>query len=154
MDSIQFKAGMLTTCSSLYNTGWHNKNKFVNSLMQHKYNKYTVIYIQINCLVHLPHVVGTFISKVPLLHILLWSCVLLTQNTVDRCVQQLDMRCSDGDRSLWAQQSFISRCLASLTPIFSISFSCNQTLARSSLKPSWISMALILTLFPLGRSSQ
>ena len=52
-----------------------------------------------------------------------------------RQMQQLDPRLCGGDRSLWAQQSLISCRLASLSPILSISFYCNQTSARSSLKP-------------------
>ena len=56
-----------------------------------------------------------------------------------RQVQQLDPRvvvwtglC--GDNSLWFQDSHLS-----------ISFSCYQTLAWGIFKPSWISMALVLT---------
>lgn len=52
----------------------------------------------------------------------------------------------DGDRCLWASVSDFCCCLASQSPILSISFSCRQTLARSSLKPSWISMAPALLL--------
>ena len=62
-------------------------------------------------------------------------------------VLQLDPRCCGGDRSLWAQQSQIPRCLGRLSLDLSISMSCEQTLTRSSLKPSLSSMALILTLF-------
>lgn len=43
-------------------------------------------------------------------------------------------------------KSLISLCLASLFPILSISLSCKKTFAGSSLKPSWISTALIATL--------
>ncbi len=50
---------------------------------------------------------------------------------------------------MWAQQSLISCCWVSLSPISSILFSCNRTLARSrlgsgiALGPSWVSLALI-----------
>lgn len=43
-------------------------------------------------------------------------------------VQQLDWRCCDGDKSLWAQQSLFPCCFF---PILSFSFSCNSSLARS-----------------------
>ena len=58
-------------------------------------------------------------------------------------VKQLGPRCWAGDRSLWTQQSLILCYSASLSPIVLISLSCNKRLARSSLKPNWISMALI-----------
>ena len=53
-------------------------------------------------------------------------------------------------RSAWEHESVISCCLSSLSPISSISFSCDQTLATSSLKPRWRGMALILTFFLRG----
>ena len=59
----------------------------------------------------------------PVLH---WLRIWSTQQ-----VQQLSPRGCGGDRSLWSQ---ISRYYASLSPIMLISFSCGQTLARSSLK--------------------
>ena len=64
-------------------------------------------------------------------------------------VSTVDLRCCR-DRSLWTQKSLISPCLTSLSHILSISFSYDQTLARSSLYPRWISMAHIQTLFLPG----
>lgn len=46
------------------------------------------------------------------------------------------------ETGLCSQQSLISHWFASLCPIFSIFFSCYWTLATTSLKPGWPSMAL------------
>lgn len=81
-------------------------------------------------------VVGIFVSKAPHL-----------RNTVELSWSS----CSPTAWSKmlwWRQQSQIPHGLASLSPILSISMSCEQTLTRSSLKPSC--MALILPLFHPG----
>lgn len=65
-------------------------------------------------------------------------------------LQQHDLSCCGGDdSSLCAQQSLISCCWASLSLVLFICFSC-KTLARSRLKPNWISMALGATFLLTG----
>ena len=53
---------------------------------------------------------------------------------------------------LWWRQASVGT--TAWAPFLSISFSCDRTLARSSLKPSWISRDLIPTLLFLWRSKR
>lgn len=57
-------------------------------------------------------------------------------------MQQLGPTFCGGDRSLWAQQSLISCHFDSLSLILAISFSCDQTLGRGSLKQTGLPQLL------------
>ena len=70
-------------------------------------------------------------------------CRLRTQSV--RPVKQHEPRCCVGDRALWAQQSLISHCSTSLSPFF-----VHFLFLQPDIKPSWISEALIPTLFLPG----
>ena len=79
-------------------------------------------------------------------------CYLRTQSALR--VQQLDPRWRSGGKTLWAQQSLNSHCFDSLSPILSISFSCDQTLARAALNQDGLAWWLLFWLSSsLGQSS-